>query len=160
MSQYDGLNLPQLLELMHGLVTPEPVAWLPQTPGWWVVFGWLLVMLLFAAWQVIQRRQRNRYRREALAELKAIEAASNIEPAMAAQRIAAVLKRTALVAYPRQDVAGLYGTEWAQFLVESSGNDPQVAAVADDRAAAAYRPDADPNVLSTPARRWIRRHRA
>jgi predicted negative regulator of RcsB-dependent stress response len=159
-SRYDGLNLPQLLDLMHGLVTPEPVPWSPTTPGWWIVLGWLLALLVLATWQIVKRRRRDRYRRDALAELKSIDADSSNDPATAAQRIAAVLKRTALVAYPRQDVAGLYGTEWAQFLVESSDNDPQVAAAADDLAAAAYRPGADPNVLSTPARRWIRRHRA
>jgi hypothetical protein len=159
-SRYDGLNLPQLLDLMHGLVTPEPVSWLPQTPGWWIVLGWLVAMLLLAGRQVIRRRRRNRYRRDALAELEAIEADASIEPAVAAQRIAAVLKRTALVAYPRQDVAGLYGADWARFLTESADNDPQIAKAADDLAAAAYRPDANPQVLSSPARRWIRRHRA
>jgi hypothetical protein len=156
-SQYDGLSLPELLALMHDLVMPEPVSWLPQTPGWWVVLGWLVAVLLLAAWQVVKRRHRNRYRREALAELKAIEAEQGTG---AAQRIAAVLKRTALVAYPRRDVAGLYGTAWARFLTESAGNDRQVAETAEELAAAAYRPDVDPNALSGPARRWIRLHRA
>jgi hypothetical protein len=159
-SQYDGLNLPQLLDLMHGLVIPEPVAWLPATPGWWIVLGWLLAILFLAAWQVVKRSRRNRYRREALAELKAIEAESGIDTAQAAQRIATVLKRTAMVAYPRRDVAGLYGAEWARFLTESTGNDRQVADAAEALAAAAYRPDADPSALSRPARRWIRLHRA
>jgi len=159
-SQYDGLNLPELLALMHDLVLPEPVPWLPQTPGWWIVLGWLVAVLLLAAWQVVKRRRRNRYRRDALAELDAIAALQDIDPAESAQRIAAVLKRTALVAYPRRDVAGLYGTAWARFLTESAGNDRQVAEAADDLAAAAYRPGADPKVLSGPARRWIRQHRA
>ena len=73
MSQYDGLNLPELLAMMHDLVMPDPMPWLPQTPGWWIVLGWLVAMLFLAAWQVVKRRRRNRYRREALAELKAIE---------------------------------------------------------------------------------------
>ncbi len=160
MSQYDGLNLPQLLDLMHGLVMPEPVPWLPQTPGSWVVLGWLLAVLLLSAWQIARRRRRSRYRRDALAELEAIAARQDMDPAESAQRIAAVLKRTALVAYPRADVAALYGADWARFLAESAGNDPQVAEAADLLAAAAYRPDVDPAALNRPARRWIRRHRA
>ena len=160
MSQYDGLNLPQLMDLMHGLVMPEAVPWLPQTPGWWVVLGWLVVVLMLVAWQVVIRRRRNRYRREALAEIKALVSRQGMDASRAAQQIAAVLKRTALVAYPRADVASLYGTEWARFLTESAGNDPEIANMADDLAAAAYRPGADPKVLSRPARRWIRRHRA
>ena len=160
MSQYDGLNLPELLALMHDLVMPEPVPWLPQTPGWWITLGWLLAVLLLAVWQVIKRRRRNRYRRDALAELDAIAAQRDIEPAESAQRIAAILKRTALVAYPRQDVAGLYGTKWARFLTETVGNDRQIADAAEELAASAYRPGADPSMLIRPARRWIRRHRA
>ena len=160
MSQYDGLNLPELLALMHGLEMPEPVPWLPQTPGWWIVLGWLLAVVLLTVWQLVKRRRRNRYRRDALAELEAIAAQQDIEPAASAQLIAAVLKRTALVAYPRQDVAGLYGTKWARFLAESAGNDRQVADAAEALAASAYRPGADPGMLIRPARRWIRLHRA
>lgn len=160
MSQYDGLNLPQLLERMHGLVMPEPVAWLPQTQGWWIVTGWLLAVLVLAGWHLARRRRRNRYRRRALAELRAIEAQPQIDAADAAQRIAALLKRTALVAYPRKQVAALYGSEWARFLRESAKDDRQVADAADMLAAAAYRPDADGVALCKPARRWIRLHRA
>ena len=160
MSQYDGLNLPQLLNLMHELVMPEPVAWLPQTPGWWIVLGWLIAVLFLLAWQFARRRRRNRYRRDALAELKAIAAQTELGPAESAQHVAALLKRTALAAYSREDVAALYGRDWAQFLRESSGNDPQVADAADMLAAAAYRPDADGADLTRPASRWIRLHRA
>lgn len=160
MRQFDGLNLPQLLDLMHGLAVPESVSWLPATPGWWIALGWLLAVLCIAAWQVARHRRRNRYRRDALAELDAITAQKDIDPAESAQRIAAVLKRTALVAYPRADVAALYGADWARFLSESSDNDARIAAAADRLATAAYRPDADPYLLVEPARRWVRRHRA
>jgi hypothetical protein len=159
-NEYDGLNLPELLALMHDLVVPDPVPWLPQTPGWWIVLGWFVAVGFLAVWQVVKRRRRNRYRRDALAELRAITSRPDIDAGQAAQRIAGVLKRTALVAYPRADVASLYGAEWARFLTESSGNDRQIASAADSLANAAYRPDADPSVLTGPAQRWIRLHRA
>jgi hypothetical protein len=124
------------------------------------VLGWLFAVVFLVAWQVVKRRRRNRYRRDALAELGAIASRRDIAADQAAQRIASVLKRTALVAYPRADVASLHGPDWARFLAESAGNDPQIANAADDLAAAAYRPDADPGALSGPARRWIRLHRA
>ena len=160
MSKYDGLNLPQLLNLMHELVMPEPVAWLPQTPGWWIVLGWLIAVLFLLAWQFARRRRRNRYRRDALAELRSIAAQPELGPEESAQHVAALLKRTALAAYSREDVAALYGRDWAQFLKDSSGNDRQVTAAADMLAAAAYRPDADGADLARPASRWIRLHRA
>ena len=144
MSQYDGLNLPQLLDRMHELVLPEPVSWIPQTPGWWVLLAWLLAMAAFGAWQIGAYRHRNRYRREALRRLAMIESQAGRRPGTAAQ-IAGLLKRTALVAYPRRQVANLYA---------------QVVAAAHNLAMAAYQPDVDGAALCQPARRWIQLHRA
>lgn len=160
MNPYDGLNLPQLLELMHGLVLPTAVPWMPATPGWWIALAWLLAMLLIGARQLIKHRRRNRYRREAKALLKAIEDRADRDPAAAAGDIAQLLKRTALAAYPRRQVASLRGAEWAEFLRVSASNDPIVNAASEQLAAAAYRADADGSVLVAPARRWIEVHRA
>ena len=158
--RFEGLNLPQLLDLMHELVVPEPVPWLPQTPGWWVLSGWALAVAALLITAIARRRRRNRYRREALACLDALAAHSQLDATESARRIAEVVKRTALVAYPRARVAGLYGKDWARFLCESSGNDRQVTEAAESLAAAAYRPDADGRLLLRPARRWVRVHRA
>lgn len=159
MSRFDGLNLPQLMELMHELVVPEPIAWLPSTPGWWVVLAWLVALAIIALRHWLARRRQSRYRREAGARLDEIAARATDDPARAAGEISALLKRTALAVYPRDEVAGLYGDAWAQFLVSSSGNDKTIRAAADDLATATFRPDADGPALVAPARRWIRRHR-
>ena len=160
MSRFDGLNLAELAELMHGLVMPDPVSLLPTTPGWWILLGWSLAVFVLAGGFLLRRRRRNRYRREALAVLKSIDRQTDLSAAEAAQRIGSLLKRTALAAYPRQQVASLSGTEWAQFLKESTNDDREIAKAAESLAAAAYRPDADGRKLSAPARRWIRKHRA
>ena len=160
MNSYQGLNLPALLELMHDLVRPEPVAWLPQTAGWWVLLAWLLALGLVLARHWRARRQANRYRREALAALTAIAAAADRDPAVAAAQIAALLKRTALAAFPRRQVAPLFRADWAAFLCRSAGQDPQVRAAASRLAQAAYRGDLDGRALIAPARRWIEVHRA
>jgi hypothetical protein len=160
LSRYDGLNLPELLDLLHGIVMPDPVPLRPMTPGWLILAGWLLAVLILGARYLIRLRRLNRYRREALAVLKTIEGERDLSPVESAQQIAALLKRTALAAYPRQQVASLSGKEWAQFLRESANNDRQIADAAASLAAASYRPDADGRELSAPARRWIRLHRA
>lgn len=159
MNEYEGLNLPQLLDLMHDLVEPDPVAWTPQTVGWLVAALWLAAMVLLVSRRAYLSWRRNRYRRAALAELKTIKArAEQGEPAAAP--LAALLKRTALAAYPRREVASLYGAEWARFLRQSARYSRSVERSADDLAAAAYRPDADVAALIKPARRWIEAHRA
>lgn len=160
MSAYDGLNLPQLLELMHELEMPEPVSMVPQTPGWWVLAGWFAAVVLVVAARLAGRRRRNRYRREAASLLDGIAARAASDPSGSAQEIAALLKRTALAAYPREAVASLYGADWAAFLCRTSGHDAEVVAAADQLAFSAYRADADGGGLIRPARRWIRLHRA
>ena len=158
MNQYEGLNLPELIALMHDLIVPEPVPWLPVTPGWWIVGGWLVAVLLLVGWRVFLHRRRNRYRRDALAELKAIQNMADLSPQESAQRIAVLIKRTALSAWPRSDIASLYGADWARFLTASANDDAQVAGAAEKLATAAFRPDADGRALAASARSWIRRH--
>ena len=160
MNDYEGLNLPQLLDLMHGLVIPEPVSRVPEGPGWWIVLGWLALSLVIVARGVIRHRRRNRYRREAAALLDDIAAAADQDPVAAAGRVTTVLRQAALVAYPRADVASLFGEDWAAFLCRSASNDPVVEQASAALASAAYRKDADGRTLIAPARRWIEVHRA
>lgn len=159
-ARFEGLNLPQLLDLMHELVMPEPVSWLPQTDGWWVVLGWLLAMVAVAALRYRSWRRRNRYRREALAALRQIEAGAADDPRASAVAIAELVKRTALAAWPREQVAALYGQAWAEFLVTTASNDPEVVSGAPDIARGAYDPRIEGRTLILPARRWIQVHRA
>ena len=71
---------------------------------------------------MIGYRRANRYRREALAELKRIAQAPT---EMAAQQVAAELsllvRRTTLAAFPREQVAPLAGETWLAFLDRSVG---------------------------------------
>lgn len=160
MSQYEGLNLPQLLDLLHDIVRPDPAAWTPQTIGWVIASLWLAAVLVLIGWNRYRYWRNNRYRREALVVLQSIEVAAADNPEASAGDLAALLKRTALVAYPRPTVAHLYGVDWARFLSESASNDRDVTAAAEQLAAAAYRADADARPLIAPARRWIKVHRA
>ena len=154
--KYEGLNLPQLLDLMHDIVVPDPVAMTPQTDGWWVVLGWSTTIVALSVVKFVQHRRRNRYRREALAELERIDTGAE----SAATDIASVIKRAALVAYPRSDVASLYGAAWAEFLVESAGNDSRIERAAPRMAEAPYKPGVDAAEIIRPAKRWVKVHRA
>ena len=109
---------PTSLDRLHDIVAPPPVQWWPPAPGWYWVLGFFLscvLVLLVLAWV---RRQRNRYRREALAEVARQEPALR-EPATRAAALGAlaeVLKRAALTAFPREQVANLNGPVWFEFL--------------------------------------------
>lgn len=156
MSRYDGLNLPQLLDLMHDVVEPDPVFWLPETDGWWLLLAWAGLLAALGTGKFVQHLRRNRYRREALAELEMIVAGSLPGGGAA---IAALVKRTALTVFPRKEVAALYGDAWAAFLRTTGRNDPLIDAAAPEIARAAYAPGIDQDAVVRGAARWIRRHR-
>jgi len=155
-TQYDGLNLPQLLDLMHGIVVPEPVFWMPQTAGWWVLSGWLVAVCLLGLIKWLRRHRRNQYRRDSLEMLGRIDTGD----ADAAAQVAVIVKRTALAVYAREEVASLTGSEWAEFLARTADGDALVADSAPLIARAAYHVDVSAADIVAPARRWVKVHRA
>ena len=155
---YEGLNLPDLLDRMHDLAMPEAVSWLPQTDGWWIALVWLFGLILLALRKWVIHRQQNRYRREALASLAELTRSAALDDSQAAARVAELVKRTALSAYPRREVASLYGQAWADFLIRTGRNDPLIASAAGKLARAAYAGDVQLNDVLPCAKRWIRRH--
>lgn len=160
MNEYEGLNLPELMSLMHDLVLPEAISRVPEGPGWWILLAWLVATGLIVARRIILRRRANAYRRHAVALLRDIASDETLDSGEAAAQIAVLIKRTALAVYPRETVASLYGADWAQFLRDSASNDPVVSEAAEDLAQAAYRECVSGKELAVPARRWIRVHRA
>ncbi|HRF12520.1 MAG TPA: DUF4381 domain-containing protein [Candidatus Accumulibacter phosphatis] len=106
------------LDRLHDIIVAPPVPWWPPASGWYWVLGLMIVMLLATLITGLMRWQHNRYRREALAELARQEAAlQNAElrsPALLS--LAELLKRTAVTAFPREDVATLTGPKWFAFL--------------------------------------------
>jgi Domain of unknown function (DUF4381) len=136
-------------EAMQGLILPPPVSFWPATPAWFVLLVVLAALLLWVAWRGWRRWRADAYRREAL---RAVEAAQ--QPA----EIAAILKRTALAAWPRSEVAALSGPDWTTFLQRTAPGAKLDATAARRLASLAYAP------VSLDARddaaRWIRFHDA
>jgi hypothetical protein len=109
---------PTSLDRLHDIVTPPPVSWWPPAPGWYWVMGFALVVVLALAVKSFSRWQHNRYRREALAEFARLKDKLKTPGERPATLLALseLLKRTALTAFPREEVATLTGTKWFEFL--------------------------------------------
>jgi hypothetical protein len=156
---------PASLDRLHDVVSPPAVSWWPLAPGW---IGLAVVLLVLGAWllgRARRRRQHNRYRREALAELAALRGES-LDPGEAAARLRVLLKRTALTAYPREEVAALSGPDWWRDLdargagiAFSKGFGATLDALAYRNETAAETASVELEPLYQVAETWIRRHR-
>jgi len=164
---------PTSLDRLHDLVVPPPTPWWPPAPGWL----WLLSLLALAALVLAVRRfvrwQRNRYRREALAELRRIEKqlGSPENKGAALLDLSELLKRVAITAYGRTDVARLAGNDWFAYLDKCAGTAFNQG-LGDAMARALYSgqaqspgtvhggPAVDCPALVAEARHWIRKHPA
>jgi hypothetical protein len=141
-------NLPDLLALLNEPAPPPPVSMAPETAGWWIVGAIALSALGFGLWRAWSGWRRNAYRRDALAALGAAGADT--------AAIATILRRAALAAFPRREVAGLSGADWIAFL-HATGPFPEGAAAQLLRAP--YAPGVQAPDLREAAEAWIRGHR-
>lgn len=133
---------------MHGLIAPPPIPLWPATPAWYVLGAVILLALGWLCWRGWKAWRRDAYRRAALRALETVQ-----QPA----EIAAILKRTALAAWPRERVASLTGAEWAAWLRASAPRAKLTETMARLLADLAYQPAVPPGTLEA-ARSWIRRH--
>ena len=104
---------------LHGideLVLPEPVSWMPQTLAWYVFAAVCLLMTVIMMYRLVLRWWNNKYRRVALETIKTLEC--NRALASNPCELMRVLKATALVSFPRVEVAQLSGQAWLEFLNE------------------------------------------
>ncbi len=100
---------------------PEPVAWWPLAPGWWVLAALLLGAFVLAGGWWWQKRRR-RLRVAALGELARIELAyaSTGDAHALARALSQLLRRVALVS-AGQDAAALTDEAWLALLARLGG---------------------------------------
>lgn len=148
----EAVTLLDLIDRLAEPVEPAAVAMTPQTPGWAVLAVLLALLLGWLVWRFVRRWKADAYRRAALAELEG----AGDDPAA----IADILRRTALAAWPREQVAGLSGRDWLAFL-DATGGGGFCDGPGRLLAQAPYREDAGTAPgLHDLAVRWVRRHRA
>ncbi len=156
------------LEKLHEIILPDPVSWMPQTIGWYAIFGLILFVVGWWVCGRLRRFRKNRYRRLALEELAVIERELQRpeKRAKALAKIPVLLKGTVLSAFPRSEVAGLNGEKWLAFLDKTMGGKnftegegrllPELAYAPVRRIA--QLPDEQIGKLLQLIRRWVKLH--
>ena len=156
---------PQMPDPLAGLrpnALPDPVGLWPPAPGWWLVGVLILIALVYAGLWLYRLWRKNRYRKQALKEAEKLF--NNYLQHQDERRFAhdcnRLLKKVALHAYPKQDIASLSGQNWLEFLATTGNNnvflDDSGEALGDQR----FNPDWTPNVsaLKNLTLNWIRKH--
>lgn len=103
---------------LRDLHLPAMIGWWPLAPGWWVLFGLALCGLGYLAWRAFQKFRSNAARRRALSQLRNLHAefARGGDAVSLAIRLSELLRRAMLAYAPRDEVAGLTGTGWLEWL--------------------------------------------
>ncbi len=102
------------------LMEPDPIKFSFGAPGWYILLGLLLLLLLIYGVISYIKYQRNRYRRDAVEILLSLDHSKN-RPSYFITRVAAVLKRVAISSYGRIEVGTLTGKEWLVYLDRRNG---------------------------------------
>lgn len=155
------------LEQLRDIHLPPAIGAWPPAPGWWLLALLVLITLTAAGLWLGRRWQRRRYRREALQLLNQYQQRFYTDQDARAllTALSQLLRRTALCAYPRHQVAALSGETWREFLQQHSGLAEFDSPLGDALVHGPYRPHpAKGGAVDTAAvialtRRWIKRHR-
>lgn len=152
---------------LRDIAMPDAVGFWPPAPFacfLLVLIGCSLVLLILR-W--LARRRSEAYRREGLALAARIEEKFRNQESTAAglEALGSLLKRVALAAFPRRQVAALSGEAWLRFLESTcpecsftTGPGRLLADAAYDRSKAAEIRTEDGRQLLAQARNWIRNH--
>lgn len=136
-----------------------PPSFWPPAPGWWVLAGLALLMLLLAGRWLARHIRQRRYTRRILDELDSLSdfySEESVAEFITAQ--STLMRRIALNRYSRERVASLTGSDWLRFLDETGGNGAFERGVGRALEQAAYRPhssDIPAEELLALTRRWV-----
>lgn len=145
---------------------PDAPAWWPPAPGWWLVAALLLIALIWLVRRLVRRYRQGAAARSALGELAILRAtfAADQDARAFAAGVSRLLRRLALERFPREQVAGLTGAAWLDFLDATGGGHEFRQGPGQVLAQIAYGPGTpgtpplDADALAELAAAWIRRH--
>ncbi|MBF0444580.1 MAG: DUF4381 domain-containing protein [Magnetococcales bacterium] len=102
---------------LHDIHLPQAISWWPLAPGWWYLFGLIIVLtgLIYAVWRWYKK---GALRREALDNLAKIAERykKTGNHGELAQELSILLRRVVISSQNRSLAAGLTGERWLQFL--------------------------------------------
>ncbi len=111
---------------IRDLHLPDMTGWWPLAPGWWFLIALAIFGLVVLVRRIYRRWQHNAPRRLALKRLAAIsdEFEQGISAVLLGRELSELIRRAMLAYAPRDEVAGLTGDEWLQWLDQGLDDRP------------------------------------
>lgn len=138
---------------------PSPISWWPLAPGWYIVIAFALILTLALAYRMYKRHGYALAKKQALRLLNTYQEQYEKKPnaPVTSAQISELLRRVALVYYPREEVASLHGEAWLNFL-NQTGKDIDFSSVRTMLLDAPFRADNNINLepLFMKAQQWIK----
>ena len=137
---------------------PDPVSWWPLAVGWWILLTLLAVLIVAAIYWWIAgapARRVAQIRKIARIQLQNIEAdyETGGDIGKLFRDASVLLRRTAMTLFPRDQVAGLCGQAWSDWLIRH-GMSTRVASVL-NHAPYANTGDIAPGDFLADCHRWM-----
>jgi len=103
---------------LRDLHLPEPVGWWPLAPGWWLLIIVFAAFLGYVLYRAYRRYRHNAPRRFALGQLARFESEylAHRNPVTLGKQLSELLRRGMLAYAERDEVAGLTGDAWLEWL--------------------------------------------
>ena len=151
-----------MVETLRDIHLPGPLSRWACAPGWFFLLFLTMLVISVMAWLLWRRYAQGRFKREALHLLAQYQAEylRDGDAQRVAARVSELLRRVALVCFPREEVASLQGLAWLDFLSKTvKGVD--VSAVQEALLKQPYQASnqADVTLLLVVARQWIMQRR-
>jgi hypothetical protein len=146
---------PHALQSLHDIRLPEAISWWPLAWGWYFLALLAIFFIVLSSYLGVRHYRHGRARREALQLLAHYEQnyIQEKNSQISSAHISELLRRVALVYFPREQVASLKQDAWLEFLNSTSKN-RVFAAVSDSLLHVPYQTKQNDIFLS--ARAWIK----
>ena len=151
------MNMPEEL-ILEDIITPSSIDIWPPAIGWWLLLITLIILIIASILFIKRYRKKWGYRNNALTLLKAEYKQWQLtnDDQQCLMGMSAIVKRTAITAYPLAKAQSLHGKKWADFLNQQC----KTINFSDDLFINSYQKSGDINIddLYKAYKNWIKNH--
>ncbi|BAJ02881.1 DUF4381 domain-containing protein [Shewanella violacea] len=145
------------LTALKDIHTPEVISNMPIALGYWLVLTLILIGLTALIFKLKQARRHRAPKREVLSAVASLDTSSDKNSADIPVQINALIKRAAMSYLSREQIAGLEGDSWHQWMARQvKRSNPRLKALLDRRYQREGLTQNEAEELKTLATNWLK----